>query len=116
MSGNGVALNSASHQGSDIDPASVETVEIEVPDIRQRMPNRALSDDNGGVYFPGLKGDRVKAIRISQDGGVVSVWFEFYLPDGRGEYEALQYLNPVEAMAFAKAFERCAIQALKEIA
>lgn len=43
----------------------------------------------------------------------MQVWSEVVGMGHFGTVEALQYLTPEEAMEFAKAFERCAIQALK---
>ena len=111
----GVALNAASHPlPEDINPDSVETAEVELPEVRQRPTNgtRAINDD--GIGFFGVGNERMKDIRVYAENGCVMVWAEIHSwGDVR---EACQYLNPVEAMAFAKAFERCAIQALKDIA
>jgi len=57
----------------------------------------------------------VRDIRVYEEGGSVQIWFEIELPR-TGNREFLQYLTPTQAMAFAKAFERCAIEALKKSA
>jgi hypothetical protein len=74
-----------------------------------------------GIGYAGLEGERVRDIRIYNEGGAVQFWVEvagFGLMNNEAEiaYEAMQYLTPEEAMAVAKALERCAIQALRETA
>lgn len=62
-----------------------------------------------GLGLAGADNEKLKDLRVYVEAGRVQVWSEH--KDGS---EAMQYLTPVEAMAFAKAFERCAIAALKD--
>lgn len=64
-----------------------------------------------GLGLAGAENEKLKDLRVYVESGSVQVWSEH--KDGS---EAMQYLTPIEAMAFAKAFERCAIAALKETA
>lgn len=73
--------------------------------------NRTRRINDIGLGLAGADNEKLKDLRVYVENGGVQVWSEH--KDGS---EALQYLSPVEAMAFAKAFERCAIQALKETA
>ena len=58
---------------------------------------------------------RIKDIKVYQENGTVLVWIGIDLHGGvLGIDEVLAYLTPEEAMTFSKAFERCAIAALKE--
>lgn len=56
----------------------------------------------------GRGGERMKDFRVYEEGGSVLVCVEC-----EATRDLLQYLSPEDAMAFAKAFERCAIAALK---
>jgi hypothetical protein len=81
----------------------------DVPD--SRMPGRKVESCNGiGAHFAGVGNERMKALRVFEESGSVHVAVNI---DGS---EGLQYLDPMQAMAFAKAFERCAIAALKNLA
>lgn len=71
--------------------------------------NRTREINDIGIGLAGAEGECLKDIRVYPESGAVHIWVE--LSDGR---EVLQYLSPLEAMAFAKAFERCAVQALKD--
>lgn len=66
-----------------------------------------LREFNGGIGLKGDDTDRMKDISVFADGKRVSIWVE------ADKFEVVQYLTPQEAMAFSKAFERAAIQALK---
>lgn len=74
-----------------------------------RNGTRVVNDIGCGLLAPGAA-DHVRDLRVFEESGSVQVWVE---TDGGGINEIFQYLTPVEAMAFAKAFERCAIVALK---
>ena len=50
----------------------------------------------------------VKEVRVYDENGSVQLWFTLAARD------FLVYLTPAEAISFSKAFERCAIAALKE--
>jgi hypothetical protein len=68
-----------------------------------------------GIGFAGIDTELINDIRVYPEGGSVQIWVEIHQRDNWPQtHEAMQYLSPEEAMAFAKAFERCAIQALKE--
>lgn len=75
------------------------------------MTGRTRIVNDIGLGLAGADNEKLKDLRVYVENGGVQVWSEH-----RDGSEALQYLSPVEAMAFAKAFERCAIQALKETA
>lgn len=69
-----------------------------------------------GLGIAGLAGEHLRDFRIYEENGSVQIWVAVARRRGDtslGDIEALQYLTPDQAMAFAKAFERCAIQALK---
>jgi hypothetical protein len=61
-----------------------------------------------GIGFKGIGHEHIADIRVYPESGSVQIWIE---TNGR---EAMQYLDPIEAMEFAEAFKRCAIEALKE--
>lgn len=70
-----------------------------------------------GIGYAGIDKELIRDIRVYDEGGSVQIWIEMMARGSSGEtMEALQYFTAEEAMAFAKAFERCAIQALKESA
>lgn len=71
------------------------------------MTDRIRTLNDIGIGFSGVGKERLRDLRVYEEGGLVQVWFE-----ARGT-ETLLYMQPEEAMSFAKAFERCAIQALK---
>jgi hypothetical protein len=62
-----------------------------------------------GAAMEGDAGDKVREIRVFAEGGSVQLWVEL----SSGE-EVMQYLDPGSAMAFANAFDRCAMAALRE--
>jgi hypothetical protein len=74
-----------------------------------RNGTRVVNDIGCGLLAPGAA-DHVRGLRVFEEGGSVQVWVE---TDSAGINDVLQYLTPAEAMVFAKAFERCAIAALK---
>ncbi len=63
-----------------------------------------------GIGMAGVPNERMVDLRVYAEGATVQIWVE------TGTLEVMQYLTPSEAMSFAKAFERCAIQALKDSA
>lgn len=63
-----------------------------------------------GLKLVGAENERLQSFGVWMDGGSLQVWVSVCGSD----IEVMQYLTPGEAMAFAKAFERCAIAALKE--
>jgi hypothetical protein len=65
-----------------------------------------------GIGMAGLAGDRIKDICVFVEGGSVVLWVE--IDDRSGISEFIQYFDPASAMAFSKAFERCAVAALKQ--
>lgn len=74
---------------------------------------RTQGTSEGGFSFVANSGEKLLGVRVFEARGRVEFWVEFS-PDCRCEQsETVQYLSPSEAMAFAKAFERCAIAALK---
>lgn len=77
-------------------------------------PKRTRLINDRGIGYKGIGTERIRDIRIFDEGNSVQVWVEIAPLNSSETYEALQYLSPQEAMAFAKALERCAIQALKE--
>lgn len=62
-----------------------------------------------GLRLTGVATEHMKLFQVYEESGTVIV--ETELANNRSN--AIQYLSPEEAMAFAKAFERCAITALK---
>jgi len=65
-----------------------------------------------GLYWETNAPDsRVQKIWISTDSDRVELKLELH--PGSGSIDPARYFTPIEAMAFAKAFERCAIEALK---
>lgn len=78
---------------------------------------RTRQINDRGIGYAGIDKELIRDIKIYDEGGRVQVWVEMMLRGSSGEtMEAMQYLTAEEAMAFAKALERCAIQALKEVA
>lgn len=72
------------------------------------MSDRKVETCNDiGAIFHGIERERMKRFAVYEERGTVYVTVEI---DDR---DALQYLDPLQAMAFAKAFEHCAIAALK---
>lgn len=57
---------------------------------------------------------RIPDIHFYAESGSVHFWATVQNYDDKG-IEALQYLDPLDAMEFAKAMEKCAIQALKDL-
>ncbi len=83
------------------------------------MSERTRVINDIGLGFRGVDGELVRDIRVYPESGSVQIWMEVCErgcnPTSPGRtHEAMQYLSPEEAMAFAKAFERCAIQALRD--
>lgn len=72
------------------------------------MTDRLRTINDIGIGFKGAGNEHVRDIRVYPEGGIVQVWIE-----ARGQ-ESMAYMTADEAMSFAKAFERCAIQALKD--
>jgi hypothetical protein len=72
---------------------------------------RTINEIGCGLF--GVGTERMKDFRVYEEGGAVQVWVDH---EEGGVTNLLQYLTPIEAMAFAKAFERCAIAALKNSA
>lgn len=71
--------------------------------------SKAVRLVNGiGLGMFGDKDDRIRDIRVYAEGASVQLWIE---PKEGRDY--MQYLDPASAMAFAHAFERCAIAALR---
>jgi hypothetical protein len=71
-----------------------------------------------GARILGINEEPVRDFGVYTEGGCVIVMVEV-AERGKGypaSHEAIQYLIPADAMKFAKAFERCAIVALKESA
>ena len=60
----------------------------------------------------------VKFLRVDQQSGTVELWIGLNKHTGRGAPDSIDelvvYLTPQEAMAFGKAFSRCAIAAFRE--
>jgi hypothetical protein len=71
-------------------------------------PDRIREINGIGIGFAGTEAEKVRDIRIYPENSTVLMLIEMNGQDG------LQYLTPQEAMSFAKAFERCAIAALKD--
>ena len=63
-----------------------------------------------GLGMAGMPREKMVDFRVYEESGSIQVWCEI-APGSPSEI--LQYLTPEEAMAFSKAFERCAIAALK---
>lgn len=70
---------------------------------------KTLHRANNGVGLFGDERDNIKDIRFWGEGAAILFWFE--LNDGR---EYLQYLTAREAMVFAQALDRLAIDTLRE--
>lgn len=77
------------------------------------MSNRVHVLSGIGAHMPGIEKEKMKDISVLVESGSVHVWVKIQERDDV-VVEALQYLTAEEAMSFAKAFERCAIQALKD--
>lgn len=74
------------------------------------LENRTERRDDGGLFLQASEDQRMRKIWVHPDGCRVVLQIEAVnCPN-----DPAQYLTPVEAMAFARAFERCAIQALKD--
>ena len=69
-----------------------------------------------GLGMAGISPERLMDLRIYAESGTVIVGVVVGEHAESSPFEAIQYLTPQEAMAFAKAFERCAIAALKDSA
>ena len=88
--------------------------ESEMADTHPIKRTRRINDI--GIGMAGIGDELVKDFRVYSESGSVQVWIELFDRSWNGTiHEAMQYLTPEEAMRFAKAFERCAIQALKEM-
>ena len=74
------------------------------------MQKRTRVVNGIGIGFAGLDGERLRDIHIYTEYGKVMIGVNV------DDHEAIQYMSPEAAMSFAKAFERCAIAALKESA
>ena len=88
--------------------------EIMMPDKSRVTP---LNDI--GAHILGIDEELVRYFGVCTEGGSVLVKVkvaERGYPLANKIHEAIQYLTPADAMKFAKAFERCAIEALKESA
>lgn len=68
-----------------------------------------------GLILTAAPGEKIQAIRVYEEGGSVQFWVQAAWGE-KDSTEVMQYLTPQEAMSFAKAFERCAIEALKNSA
>ena len=76
------------------------------------MPNppRTRVVNDIGLGMTGFGDERMADIRVYHEDGRVQVWVE---TDGSGITEVMQYLTADEAMAFSRAFRRCAIAAME---
>lgn len=84
---------------------------------KSQATKRTRQINDRGIGYAGIDKELIRDIRVYDEGDRVQVWVEVMARGSSGETtEAMQYLTAQEAMAFAKAFERCAIQALKEAA
>jgi hypothetical protein len=66
-----------------------------------------------GIGLAGDDGNRLRDIYIYDECGTVMLQVEVMGRKPDEQHGALQYLTAYQAMEFAKAFERCAIAALK---
>lgn len=74
----------------------------------------SLCNDYGLYWKTDEPKVRVRSLRVFEESGTVTVTVGSDTHQGvLGIDELLVYLTPEEAMAFSKAFERCAIAALK---
>lgn len=73
---------------------------------------RTRNINNVGIAMAGLANEKLEDIMIYPESGMVQLWVK--ISTQRGREEVLQYLTAEQAMQFSKAFERCAIAALKE--
>lgn len=80
------------------------------------MTKRTRDINDRGIGFAGIDKELIRDIRVYDEGGRVQVWVEVMIGKENETREAMQYMTAEEAMAFAKAFERCAIQALRDAA
>jgi len=84
------------------------------------MTKRTRPINDCGIGYAGIENEKMRDIRIYHENGRVQIWVEVAgyntFTSDLPPYEALQYLNPIEAMAFSKALARCAIEALKDSA
>lgn len=80
------------------------------------MTGRVRRVNEIGAGFKGIDNERMKDLRIYEESGSVQIWVEVadFQSRGGNTIEVMQYLTPSEAMAFARAFERCEIEALKK--
>lgn len=89
------------------DEACIDYLTRALPSSAQSV--RLQSAGKVGLKLVGAENERLQSFGVWMDGGSLQVWVSV-----RGsDIEVMQYLTPGEAMAFAKAFERCAIAALK---
>jgi len=71
--------------------------------------------ESGGLYWESEStSSRIQKIWLCADSDMVELKMELH--SRLDAIDPSRYFTPVEAMAFAKAFERCAIVALKESA
>ena len=75
------------------------------------MSQRTRVINDISIGYRGVNNEKLRDIRVYAEGGAVQVWVE--IANRSEAYEALQYLSPRAVMEFAKAFERCAIEALR---
>lgn len=96
-------------------PTELATVPVK-PFQSELITDRVRRVNEVGAGKAGIGYERLKDFRVYPESGKVQVWIEVRdFPSRGGDViEVLQYLTAEEAMAFAKAFERCAIQALKD--
>lgn len=76
---------------------------------KSRPVIRVVNDH--GIGLAGADRNHMQDLRVYAEGGSVQVWVEVR---AGAPSEVMQYLTPQEAMAFAKAFERAAIEALRQ--
>ena len=79
------------------------------------MSDRTRRVNEIGAGKVGVANERMRDFRVYVENGSVQIWVEVsdYPSRGGDSIEVMQYLTAEEAMFFAKAFERCAIEALK---
>jgi hypothetical protein len=68
-----------------------------------------------GISLVGKPNERLHRLVVYQDSDTVIVDARVVSPRDQAIVEAIQYLTPIEAMAFARAFERCAVAALRVV-
>lgn len=69
--------------------------------------------ENGLFFKAETSLEKLVIVRVLEESGRVQLWVELAPSCGCSQNEVVQYLTATEAMAFGKAFERCAIAALK---